>query len=219
MDTFLQLTREEKEIYNSILFTISRGNSEFSVTNNTDMKQVSNLVKIVLAENSEYFYYDNCKVHYSGIGFKRTVKLTKWVSSVSVKFYVERFNAESKRIIAKVIRQDMTKMQKILALHNYLIENVSYFDEINDVNIYQNYHTAYGAIVDKCAVCEGISAAYCYLLSLVGIKSTVVNGTVKNIRDYGHSWNVVEVDGRFYHFDVTWNLKNKRENKITMNIF
>lgn len=214
MRSVLCLTAAEKDVYNAILFAIKHGKTEFLVSNKVDMQIVSNLVKIVLAENSEYFYYDNCEINYSGIGHKRIVKLTKWLSPLSVRLYVDKFNAESQRIIDNVVKSGMSKMQKILAIHNYLVENVTYFGGINGINGYQHYHTAYGAIVDTSAVCEGIAAAFCHLLSVVGIESTIVNGTTQEARDYGHTWNILKVDGKCYHFDVTWNLKNKDDSSF-----
>lgn len=210
-NSILSLNREQKEIYNSILLAVSHGKTEFSVPNSADMKMVSNLVKIVLGENSEYFYYDNCQINYFSKGFKKTVQLTKWLNTLSIKLYADKFNAQSRNIIKEVITKDMSEMQKVLALHNYLVKNISYFGGIKGFGRYQHYHTAYGAIVEKCAVCEGIAAAYCYLLSLVGIKSTIVNGTTDNSKDFDHAWNIVEVDGKFYHIDVTWDLKNKND--------
>lgn len=213
MESILCLTEAEKDIYNSILFAVKHGKAEFYVPLKADMKQVTNLVKLVLAENAECFYYDNCRINYFGLGSKRTVRLSKWVSSLSVRMYIEKFNTESKRIIAQVIKDNMSRMQKILAIHNYLIDNVTYFGGITRTG-YQHYHTAYGAIVEKCAVCEGIAAAFCHLLSLVGIKSTIVNGKTQKAEDCGHTWNIVEVDGKYYHFDVTWDLRNKNGGKF-----
>lgn len=210
-NSILSLSREQKQIYNSILFAVSHGKTEFSIPNNSDMKMVSNLVKIVLGENSEYFYYDNCQINYFSKGFKKIVKLTKWLNTLSVKLYIDKFNAQSRNIINEVVTSDMNEIQKVLALHNYLVKNISYFGGIKGFGKYQHYHTAYGAIVDKCAVCEGIAAAYCYLLSLVGINSTVVNGKTENSKDYDHAWNIVELDGKFFHIDVTWDLKNKND--------
>lgn len=211
MESILRLTKAEKDIYNSIFFAIKHGKTEFVVPANTDIKYVSNLFKIVLAENSKYFYYDNCKIEYSVSITNCMVKITKWLSSLSVWLYVDRFNTESKRIIDEVIKPDMNKMQRVLAIHNYLVDNITYFGGITGTIRYQHYHTAYGAIVDKCAVCEGIAAAFCYLLSMVGIKSTIVNGTTQKAGDNDHTWNIVEIDGRCYHFDVTWDLKNKND--------
>lgn len=214
MESILCLTELERDIYDSILFAIRHGKTEFSVSAKADIKQVSNLIKIVLAENSEYFYYDNCKIGYSGLGSKKIVRMTKWLSALSVGLYVDKFNTESKRIINKIIKNNMSKAQKVLAIHNYIVDNITYFEGNIGADEYQPYHTAYGAIVDKCAVCEGISAAFCYLLSLVGVESTVVNGTIKKTSDYRHTWNIIKIDGKSYHFDVTWNLKNKNNSKF-----
>ena len=214
MESILCLNKYETNIYDSIEYVIKHNKSEFSVSSGFDMDHVLNLVKIALAENSKGFYYDNCKISYSRFGKNYVVKLSKWLSPFSVGLYINKFNAESEKIINTIIKPGMNKLQKILAVHNYLIENVTYFGGIDGLSGYLHYHTAYGAIVDKCAVCEGIAAAFCHLLSLIEIRSTIVNGTTEQTGNYGHTWNIVEVDGKYYHFDVTWDLKNKDDNNF-----
>ena len=73
-------------------------------------------------------------------------------------------------------------------------------------------HTAYGALVansrgeENCAVCDGYSYAYEYLLQKAGIRSTIVAGRAGETEETAgsHSWNLVELDGEWYEVDTTW---------------
>ncbi len=61
-------------------------------------------------------------------------------------------------------------------------------------------HSAYGALVDGKAVCEGYAKAFQYLLHRADIPSMLVFG-----RSGGqdHAWNMVCIGGRWYHADIT----------------
>ena len=57
-------------------------------------------------------------------------------------------------------------------------------------------HTAYGALVNKEAVCEGYAKAYKLLMDAMGIPCDVVINEE-------HAWNVVCLEGKWYLVDVT----------------
>ncbi len=209
MNNCLSLDVRQRNIYDSIYDAVSKGKTEFSISSSAKMISILNIIKIVLGEHANLFYYDNCKIHYSEFGNRKIIKLTKWANGLKLAVFDDKFKKESQEIIARTIKNNMNKMQKVLAIHNYLVNSVSYHDAFGYDFNYQHYHTAYGAIVEKSAVCEGISAAFCYLLGLVGIDSTIVNGSTEKLHKNDHCWNIVCIDNKFYHFDVTWDLKNK----------
>lgn len=60
-------------------------------------------------------------------------------------------------------------------------------------------YTAYGALVEGDAVCQGYALAYKLLLDKCGIDSVLVTSN-----EMGHAWNLVKLDGSWYHVDVTW---------------
>ena len=73
---------------------------------------------------------------------------------------------------------------------------------MNDPEAYPEAWSAASVLVgDGLAVCEGLSRAYQYLLYRCGINSTLISGTAAG---GGHMWNMVKVDGEWYHIDVTW---------------
>ncbi len=55
----------------------------------------------------------------------------------------------------------------------------------------------YGVFVNKKAVCAGYAMAMQYLLNMVGIECTYVTSDT-------HAWNMIKLEGDYYHIDVTW---------------
>jgi len=68
------------------------------------------------------------------------------------------------------------------------------------------------AFKSKKAVCEGFTALYQHLVSLMGIKCEIIRGDSKiSVRDIGrkttssnHAWNMVLIDKKWRLLDVTW---------------
>ncbi len=125
-----------------------------------------------------------------------------YVSATSVNGYVTRLypryieheaEVESalKRVVRESITSDMSDLQKMLALHNWLAENCRY-----DYT-YEKY-TVYDALVTGSSVCQGYKDAYEMLLRYIGILEV---GTASG---GNHTWNQVKVDGQWYNIDVTW---------------
>lgn len=106
--------------------------------------------------------------------------------------------AEARRL-ADAAADSPDVYEKTLAVHDGIIADVEYADA-------DFAASAYGAGVDKKAVCEG----YAYLTKLVcdmaGIPCCVLRGVAETIdgKEEGHMWNAVRLDGSWYHTDVTW---------------
>lgn len=62
-----------------------------------------------------------------------------------------------------------------------------------------------GPILYGKALCEGYSRAFQYLCQSVGIECVCISGTANSgSGSGGHMWNMVKLDGKWYHIDVTW---------------
>ena len=55
-------------------------------------------------------------------------------------------------------------------------------------------------MVENEAVCDGYSKAFKLLLEKVGIDNVIIHGSTE---DVAHAWNVVSLDGEYYHVDTT----------------
>ena len=111
----------------------------------------------------------------------------------------------------KYITNNMTELEKELAVVKYLKDNCEYDnDAVNWMNGgslededseygYETSYTAYGALVNGLATCKGYSEAAKVLLNSANIECSIVNSINLN-----HVWNIVKIDGEYYQLDVTW---------------
>ncbi|WP_035773494.1 InlB B-repeat-containing protein, partial [Butyrivibrio sp. VCD2006] len=107
-------------------------------------------------------------------------------------------------------------VDKELAIHDALIKKIEYDHECADNNsVYDVAHTAYGALVDGSAVCDGYSKAFKMLLQKAGIESHVVAGFGNG---GGHAWSVVKLDSDYYEVDVTWDDQEKYSSALYYNM-
>lgn len=118
---------------------------------------------------------------------------------------------EMKKVLREIISDDMSDVEKVIAIHDYIIMNVTYDEEVlqllyQGVGTANKYNSFYleGVFFDKKAVCEGISKSFASLCNMEGIPCVVVEGYPKaNPQGAGHAWNKVYVQGDWYIVDVT----------------
>ena len=123
----------------------------------------------------------------------------------------EKISDKVSEIITELDFSDSaTDLEKITAIHNYLVENISY-DHVHADNPYHTLKvTAYAALVQHSCVCQGYSVAFYRLMLECGIDCRIVSGTAEY--DDGstilHSWNIVKLGDVYYDIDVTWDDDN-----------
>ena len=104
--------------------------------------------------------------------------------------------------ITAQIGENWTPLQKALYLHDYIATHGQY-DTISKVDVQnkidERRRDAYGMLIDGIGVCQGYTLAYRLLLKEVGIDSGTVTSDSMN-----HVWNLIQIDGNWYHVDVTW---------------
>lgn len=98
--------------------------------------------------------------------------------------------------------KERNELEREEAIHNLLTGMVTYQDADAPYS-----HEAPGALLYGIGVCEGIAKAFKYLADRAGLSSIVVigNATTQE-KEEGHAWNLCQVDGKFYHLDLTFDL-------------
>lgn len=121
---------------------------------------------------------------------------------------------KAREIVDKVIKPEMTDIDKELALYDYLITHCKYDKENFDKKtVPQKSHDAYGVLTEGVGVCDGYAETMQILLSMVGIESMVVLGDTIGPQGGGHAWNIVKIDGEYYQFDITFDDPASNDNK------
>lgn len=103
-------------------------------------------------------------------------------------------------IMSECVKDDMTDFEKEVALHDYLVKNCRYSEDVEQP-AGSDIYRAYGALVNQDAVCNGYAEALQLLFACAGIESQFVIGTADGIE---HAWNLVKLDNEWYHLDATW---------------
>ncbi|QPQ33596.1 transglutaminase domain-containing protein [Lysinibacillus sp. JNUCC-52] len=101
-------------------------------------------------------------------------------------------------ILKTIIKPTMTQFQKVKAVNDYIVSNTSYGSKTK-----ASPHSAYALLFEGQAVCQGYALTAYKMLEQAGIETKYVVGYVNG--NEAHAWNMVEVDGKWYHLDTTWN--------------
>ena len=104
--------------------------------------------------------------------------------------------SEMKEVIndfkAEYINDDMSEFEKELAIIEWIVENCQYEKGEN-----WSRATAYSCLVLGKAQCSGYADAFLQMAKACGLDARYVYNT-------RHAWNLVNIDGDWYHVDVTW---------------
>ena len=154
-------------------------------------EEVTSLVDSLRADGLLPWYTDTSSSYRydPSVGFVvEFVPETLYDGAIDKKLYEQKV-AE---ILDACVLDGMSQYQIALAIHDYLVVN-SYYDET------LIKRSGYDLLVNGSAVCSGYAAAYQDLLSRTGITSVCVTSEAMS-----HMWNLVKIDGQWYHVDVTW---------------
>ena len=91
---------------------------------------------------------------------------------------------------------------KILQVHDTLVNMLQYDTTLSRPNT----HNIYGALIEKKVVCEGYAKSLKYILDALNIPCILVGGTATNSKGKteSHMWNYVQINGKWYGIDPTW---------------
>lgn len=99
-----------------------------------------------------------------------------------------------------------SRADKIRAIYNYICKNVTYDHvHLNDSS-YKPMRTAYGALHDHTAVCQGYAVLLYRLLLEEQVDCRVIIGEgISSDGESGpHGWNIVRIGSEYYDVDSTW---------------
>ena len=140
-------------------------------------------------------------------------------SSIYSKGEILKITQEIEKI-EKGINPNWSDLQKIVYLYDYLKKNIMYdpkyeskeSDEIRSLR----------GLLSKKTVCAGYATIFKEMLDRQNIKCHYVRGNCigvdGNVRG-GHAWNVIELDGKLYPIDLTWDNTRYRSGLFRTHIF
>lgn len=104
-------------------------------------------------------------------------------------------------ITSEYVRPELSDYEKVVEANAWMIRNIKY-----DLVSYYNHSTTWAmcepeyVLETGLAVCQGYAETFARIMSYYGIPCMITTSLLMN-----HAWNVVQIDGHWYHVDVTWN--------------
>lgn len=190
-----QLEKNEREVYDIILEAVRNCKETVEIPNIDRSGKVYNkLLELLRCENSALFHIKKRETGQTGLAAQSfTLEITYSYTPEEVNLMIRETEKKADEILG-LITDDMDDYDKLKLFHDSLIINCS-----SDTDG-EYADTIYGALVDKKALCEGYAKAFSYLCGRSGIENIIVTGTAGE----AHMWNMVKLEGNWYHVDVTW---------------
>ena len=143
-----------------------------------------------LALGSGYSYY-----YYISSGYLKSVNIQYGRSYADIMSIQKTFD-DTVGHVTSTAKNQLNDYAKLKYIHDWIVSNTDY---ISGGPAYKS--EADGAIVYGKALCEGYSKAFMYMAQKLGFECICVVGTANNT---AHMWNMVKMNGAWYHVDVTF---------------
>lgn len=201
-----RLNDEQKKLYRVMLSGIESMTKEIKLPLKPT-NEISLIFNSILLDNPMIFYVTS---------FSQGSDLYKQKCVIMPDYkYAKSFVRQHTNLIRDYLRafnvvKGKSDVDKEIYVHDYCLNNFLYDNNFNDYS-----YSVLGLVLNNTAVCEGISKFVKLALDYLGVNSLVVHGRAKNPAYDDtmemHAWNIVEVEGKTYHLDVTFDmsLKNK----------
>jgi len=170
----------------SVTFRISGSYEDISQGLSDWLKQAFHRNEYAKYAMSSYSYTISSKLLYTEVELKTTFRESKEMTDQVAQY--------AKELIAAMDLTRYTKEQQVKLIHDWIVTHVQYDESLTR-------YTAYEALTEGLAVCQGYAMLGYMLYSEAGFDVRIVEGTGKGQE---HAWNMIKLDDRWYQLDLTW---------------
>lgn len=213
---YRKLPPQEKKIYmhiynavlghrNDVTFPVEKHNGVYPTAD-----RIIDIMLHVVWDNPKFYYFDATNVTYR---YK-----TKQNPATFQLMYTDYFPVRSRPQIEQALRMRADEIlsmaydtvegyPQLYTIYHYLVRKVWYMDSIQRTNTLKNLEarTIIGPLLNHLGVCAGYTKTFKLLCDQLGIPCFYIRGQA--LTDSGwrnHGWNVVYLNGSFYHVDITF---------------
>lgn len=216
------LNEEQQILYEEIKESYLQFKNDFSTQlNELSTKEFQEVYEAVLLDHVEIFWLDSYLApkkitNYNTINTNKKIQLYYSYSLDEAKEVKSRIETKYNEIIDEAKKQE-NDFKKIKYVHDKLIE-ISQYHDYTDEEI-DSYQSIVSIFDSGNTVCAGYSYGFKFIMDQLGIKSITTRDIGNKDESKNHIWNMVELYGKWYNLDITWDNKIKTEGSISYNYF
>ncbi len=191
------LSEEEQDIYEEIYLILKEMSKDVTLSTLDDV-MIEKVFNCVLNDHPQFYYVDG----YTYTTYTTDDIVTRLDFSGNYTKTQEECTTINEQIETYVaacfydMGTALSDYDKVKYIYDYIVLNTEYnLDATDNQNICSVF-------LNGESVCMGYARAMQYLLLKQDILCTIVNGKAKGNEE--HAWNMVLLDGQYYHMDVTW---------------
>lgn len=159
--------------------------------------EIDDIMRKIYYNYPEINYYLDTNQYYYNYGSGIIKKITfNYTMSKSEMLTKRKYLSDMATYVYNKINPAWSDMQKTLYIHDFIASNYCYDTRLYTVG--GENHGMLEMFESGTGVCQAYAYAMIYFLRQVDIKSYMAISLEDN-----HGWNVVKIDGRWYHVDAT----------------
>jgi len=194
------LSKAQQQVYHLLLEGLRRGSSGFSVPR-LPLSDLSNVYQLLRMDHPELFYAPTFTYRFYADADSVEIYPDYLFSGKQLEAQKAALEARITRILRPAAALSPEKQEQYI--HDFLCQNVRY-DKLKKPYA----HEVYGPLQQGVGVCEGIAKTCKLLCDKLGIPNILIlcpSNRDKGIR-YRHMWNLIYLNGKYYHLDCTFDL-------------
>lgn len=192
--------KSTEELADAFYYYFSKWQTDFEIHYVGSTTDIENIISKAVDDASKRNHYiqghlSDRKIEYEYGRMDAKIKVQQqYLTNAEQEKYVD---AQVAAIVANVPKETMSDFDKVKFVNDYIVKNTEYSTES-----IISPHSACAVIKEGKGVCQGYALLALKMLQAFGVETQYVVGEVYT---GGHAWNLVKVDGEWYHLDTTWN--------------
>lgn len=168
---------------------------------------VFKLYQAIYSRHPEFYYLDgSINVSYTTVKGSDsyldslTVKPQYWpatenLSNASLDQLIGEIDRIVDKLVLEIRKETDTPWKQLLLVHDFLIRHIAYDETLDPAK-----NQVISALLDGETLCQGYAQTFQLIGQRLGFDVRLISGESGGA---GHAWNLVKLDGKFYHVDVT----------------
>lgn len=193
----------DKEIYQQIYLGLCSYAPKIRI-NKTSKEKAFEIYQDVLNDHPELSVIDPSEVNAEYSITEFWILPGYWFPEHQVYNNHMLFLDECTFIANRITNSQANELQKEIAIHDFMVRNIRYGLCDKEIKISEKLsQSVFSTLFERKGVCKGISMLFKCLADLVGLNVMVIEGEVFDTQWAPHAWNLINIDGKFFHVDLT----------------
>lgn len=200
--------RVEKQVYNSICAAIQNSSTRAEIPA-IAMDKALDIYKKALSESLQGYRYNQNQIKMRSVFLSYEIEFELCAEFDNGQIQTDIRVIPEIAEIMNMARKEKTVYEAIKTVYTYFVNSFEYaYDKADNTR----YHSAISVFLYRKSVCEGFALALANVLNRLGIPCGIITGYSEiNGVNGAHAWNIVELDKKYYHLDVTWDICTKNK--------